>query len=170
MIVVVWHVCQKSNFPFAAASSFSPQGRPGVVLTLLLVIERFRSSLACPWVVVYLYVHHAHDCFFDMGASVRVFSIASFWASCLINVDFELQVVCPVGACLVPRGTGYHAALVGGQPRDSQGVACWRVLLVIPAIQVVAVCKVLCFIFYASFMFVSGLAAAALQGFFFLVS
>ena len=84
-----------------------------MVLTPLLVIERFRSSLACPWVVVYLYVHHAHDCFFDMGASVRAFSIALFWASCLINVDFELQAARPVGACLVPRETGYDAALVG---------------------------------------------------------
>ena len=91
-------------------------------------------------------------------------------APCLINVDFELQVACPVGACLVPRETGYDAALVGGQPRDSQGVACWRALLVVPAFLIVAVSKMFCSISCASFMFVSGLAASALQGFFFLAS
>ena len=81
--------------------------------------------------ILYLYVHHAHDCFFDMEGLYRCarFSIALFWASCLINVDFELQAACPVGACLVPRETGYDAALMGEQPRDSQGVACWRALL-----------------------------------------
>ena len=85
-----------------------------MVLTPLLVIERPRSSLACPWAIVYLYVFHVDECFL---------------ATCLINVDFELQVACPVGACLVPRETGYDAALMGGQPRDSLGVACWRALL-----------------------------------------
>ena len=65
----------------------------------------------------------------EASASVSAFSIALFWASCLINVDFELQAACPVGACLVPRETGYDAALMGERPRDSLGVACWRALL-----------------------------------------
>ena len=61
-----------------------------------------------------------------------------------INVDFELSVACPVGACLVPRETGYDAALMGGRPRDSQEVACWRALLVVPAVSLVAVSKIFC--------------------------
>ena len=93
-----------------------------------------------------------------------------FPAHCLINVDFELQAACPVGACLVPRETGYDAALMGGQPCDSQGVACWRSLLVVPAVSLVAANKIFCFIFCASFISVSDLAAVALQGFLFSVS
>ena len=47
----------------------------------------------------------------------------------VISVDFEVRAACAVGACLVPRETGCDAALVGGQARDSLGVACWCALL-----------------------------------------